>query len=307
MSKLLLTICAFTAALTGFLAARQSTARFENETIATRGAWQTQTQQLATMQTDQTELAGGIRSLNQALEEARAATADSPWIALRSNRADLLAPNLRERLLAELDVNWRLSPDYIVVTKQTLRDLGLKAVQDGHVTELAGRVFAIRPEERGQAEAALQQAQQAFANWVVTHVERTEPGGGLVAQYALPGDPKVSESIREEFHAALSVALGQERADLLRPSAEDWMRSFGLFDCGDKPTAMTVTLYQAGDEQRMKLEIQNWLGRGSILSRDLTDNSDADFPRIFRFTFPNGWADLAQREGFELPPGSQVQ
>jgi hypothetical protein len=28
---------------------------------------------------------------------------------------------------------------------------------------------------------------------------------------------------------------------------------------------------------------------------------DKDFPKAFRPIFPNGWADVAEREGFELP------
>jgi hypothetical protein len=307
MRKPVFTIVFLTAAVSGFLAARQSTARLGREANAARAAWQTQTQQLATTQAEQADLAGPIRSLKQSLAEIRAAAANTPWIALQSNRADHLAPDLRERLLEELDFNWQLSPDYVVVTKQTLRDLQLKAVQDGHLTELAARVLSVTPVERSQTEAALQQVKQAFSDWVLAHVERAEPGGDLVAQYTLPGDPATVKTISDSFATALSGALGSERAELLRPSAEDWMRSFGFFDCGDKPATLTVSYYQAAGEQRLKFEIQNWLGRGSSFSRDLTDDPNAEFPRVFRPLFPNGWAEVAKREGFELPmePGKK--
>ena len=31
------------------------------------------------------------------------------------------------------------------------------------------------------------------------------------------------------------------------------------------------------------------------------------FPEPFRCTFPNGWADVAKQEGFELPKEAQKQ
>src|SRR5262249_40958981 len=76
---------------------------------------------------------------------------------------------------------------------------------------------------------------------------------------------------------------------------------------GDTMT-MTVKRQLVGNEQRLKVEVldtgwdprQRWAGPVFL---DVTQGGW--FPPPFRPVFPNGWADVAKREGFELPAKSE--
>jgi hypothetical protein len=56
-----------------------------------------------------------------------------------------------------------------------------------------------------------------------------------------------------------------------------------------------------GDEVRLTTETSYDDGNTGTVSQDLYKSSKVAYPRNFHFIFPNGWADVAQREGFELP------
>jgi hypothetical protein len=69
---------------------------------------------------------------------------------------------------------------------------------------------------------------------------------------------------------------------------------------------MIVSHDLAENEQRLKIQL-NQESRNSR-SEDLwlgPKKGFAPFPRAFRILFPNGWADMAEREGFELPAEDQ--
>jgi hypothetical protein len=225
------------------------------------------------------------------------------WSALQTNRAGHLTPELRDSLLEELGFNWQSSPDFIVVSKDTVRDVHMAVIEgDGKLTDIAAIVLALTPGERVQVETAMQRVQAEGKDWASSHIERSEPKDDVVAQYTLPGDPTMS--ISNNFASGVFEALGRERAELILPSAENWMiSSTGIGDT--KPTTMTIKRYLAGNEQRLKVQIQ-WHD-GATQSQDLWLGPPwgIDFPEVFRSIFPNGWVDLAKREGFELPEKSQ--
>jgi len=286
----------------GFLTAPQSTTQLQHEANVTHEAWLAQTQLVAAVQTEQTGLIEHIRELKQALSEAPPVVENPLWSELNANRTGSLSPELRERLLAELGFNWQLSPDFIVVTKDTVRDMWMTAIQDGKLTDIAATVLALTPGERGQVEAAMQRVQSDFTDWASLHIERSEPKDDVVAQYTLPSDPAMS--ISNNFATGLSEALGQERAELILPTAGIRMRDIGIREV---PTTLIVKRYLAGGEQRLKVDVissfgtPNQSGYGSL--PDLA--SHPSFPPAFLPIFPNGWADVAKREGFELPKEAQ--
>ena len=64
-----------------------------------------------------------------------------------------------------------------------------------------------------------------------------------------------------------------------------------------KPTTLTVKRYPggAGPDARYTYQMES---DGGTMS---TEVYPKQFPEIFRPLFPNGWVDLAKREGFQLP------
>ena len=299
MNKILLALTFLGAGAGGLLTARQSTTQLQHEAKATREAWLAQTQIVAAAQSDQAGLTEHVRELKQALAQLPAVAESALWTALQINRTDRLPPELRERLLAELDFNWQSSADFIVVSKEAVHDIQMRVILRGKLTDMAATVLAMTPEERGQVEAAMQRVPTDFKDWALAHVERSEPKDDVVAQYTLPGDPAMSQSISDNLATGVFDALGKERAELILASASQWMSDIGLHG---KPGKIIVKRVLAGNEQRLKVEILYPLG--DTVSLDLTQYLRS-FPAAFRSIFPDGWADVAKREGFELPPEAQ--
>ena len=311
MNKILLALTLLAAGAGAFHSAHQYASQLQQKVRAADEAWQLHTQQLAAAQSEQATLTDRVRELKQNLAQSPAVTQSALWSALQTDRVDRLPPELRERLLEELGFNWQSAKDFIVVSKQTVRDLRMEAVRDGKLTDVTATVLALTPEERGQIEAAAERVMTDFKEWMLAHVERTEPKDDVLAQYALPKDPAMSRSISNSFAIAVFGALGRERAELILPSAQKWMKSMGLYDCDARPPRIFVKRSLKGNEQRLEIEITSQNGGGNTYSGELSNHPQwgfdpyGAFPRAFRIIFPNGWPDVARREGFELPEKSQ--
>lgn len=292
MNKILLALGILSAGASGFLTTRQSANQLQRQAEAVREAWLTQTQQVAAALSEQAALIQHVQQLKQTPEPLPVEPESELWAALATNRADHLPPALRERVFEELELNWRSSSDFVWVTKQTLRELNLRAVTDGKLSEVAGTVYALSPEERVQVEWALQQVPTYFREWVVARVERIEPKDDVLAHYTLPLDPTFS--VTNKVATALANAVGRDRGELILRAVRQSMWELNL---GRKPSSLIVRREQSGGESRLKLEAwdMKFAGYTGFLP-------DCRFPEAFRPLFSNGWADLAVREGFELPP-----
>jgi len=303
MNKILLALTILSAGAGGFLTARQSTTQLQHEASVARESWLLQTQQLASVQTEQADLAGRIRGLKASLAQSPPVAENALWSMLQTNRADELPPELRQRVLEELGFNWQASPDFIVVTKRTVRDTGAWMLRNGKLSEVAATILAMTPEERGQVEAAIQQAQMEFNDWALAHVERRERTDGELAHYYLPGDPAMVQSIRTNIAAGILAALGKERAKIMQGSVSSWMSdNVGL---GTKGATLYILRELVGNDPRLKAEKLNSDKRASGIGISSGYFPEFDLPGTFRPIFPNGWADVAEREGFELPKESQ--
>lgn len=313
MNKILLALTILSAGAGTFLSARQSTTRLQHEAQATREAWLAQTQRVAVAQSDQAGLSNRVRELNQVLAQPQGVEESALWSALQTNGAGHLTPELRASLLEELGFNWQSSPDFIMVSKEAVRELGLRVIGNkGNVTDIAATVLSVTPGERDQVEAAMLQVQtvgkewassQDAKDWASSHIERSEPKDNVVAQYSLPGDPPMLQSLSNDLASAVSDAVGRQRAELIMPSAANWtLMSTGIYS---RPTTMTVRRHPVGDEPRLNVQIV-W-GGGAFDSGDLWLGPPwgMNFPEVFRPIFPDGWADLAKREGFAWPEEPQ--
>lgn len=299
MNRILLAVTILGAGTGGFLTARQSTTQLRHAANATKEAWLAQAQLLAAAQKEQADLHAQVREQKEALAQGPTPSANPLWSALQTNNVDHLSPELRERLLQELELNWRSAGDFIVVSKDALREAQMQAVDEGQLSEVAAVVLAMTPTERARVEAALKRSRTDFNHWALAHTQRIEPKEDVVAQYALERDAAMSLGLSNTFFTEVFAALGRQRTELLLPSVQSWMALSGFV--GGDPMTMTIKRYLNEKEQRLKLLFS--VGQpGQAGGSNWGDLPQCRFPPAFRPVFPNGWSDVAKREGFELPP-----
>lgn len=291
MKKVLLSLTILCAGAGAFHLGRLSTGHLQEEAGTLRQAWMDETQRLATAQAEGAGLAERVGELKRTLAATKPARENELWSALQTNRADRLPEDLQERLREEFSFSWQSFQDYILVSKPTVSNLRLRVLQpDGKLNDVAATTLAITPEERGQLEAAIEQVKTDFKDWALTHVQRAEPADDVVASYSLPG----AGSIRTNFFTAASGAIGRERTELIRDTAGTWMQEMGV---SARSTKLTIRREMVGDEARLKAELRED-GRDRTFYLPLASQG---FPKALLPLFPNRWADLAAREGFELP------
>lgn len=296
MNKIFLALVILGAGTGGFVAARHSTINLQREASATRESWIVQTQALSDAQSESARLAERIGELKQNLRQAEAAVNHNRlWSVLETNRTGHLSPDLREHLLEELAFNWNSSEAFIVVSKETLLDLHIRTIGQrppwkGKLTDPAAAALSLTLQERSQIETAMERVTKEVKDWAISHTERSEPRGDVLAQYTVQGFP--AESINTNFFTDLFSAIGKERTELIRPYAGVWMNGLS-----DKPMTMIIKRFSEGDQQVLK---------ASVRPQNQTFNRipQLSFPQAFLPLFPNGWADVAEREGFELPEES---
>ncbi|HWQ92004.1 MAG TPA: hypothetical protein VN673_10060, partial [Clostridia bacterium] len=199
-----------------------------------------------------------------------------------------------EQLLAELGFNWNTTGDYLVVSKTTLSTTTLGGMEGARISDAACQVLAITPAERNTIEATTQQLAAEYDAWAQAQIQREEPTGDIVAKYSIPTDPAFSLSLSNRFVDTLRSTLGEERSSLLKKYSYSWMNDIGVFR--DDPVTLTVKRYMAGNVPRFNMELRQ--NRGGM-SCDVSPWQPLPIP--FRPIFPGGWADLARREGFDLP------
>lgn len=300
MKKIFLALLLLAAGAGAFHAARQYSAKVRQGLLAANESWQSHTRQLAAAQAEHAALAERIRELRQMLAQSRGTTGSAVWTALQTNRADQLPPELRRMTLEELGFDWRTSPDFVIVTKQAVREVGMLGVRrSGQLTDAATGALALTPEERSQVAAAMERVKTDLTDWLVAHLERKEPADDVLAHYTLPKDTNAALVVSRAFAARLAEAVGRERTDIIMPAAREWMQSIGVFDLDTKPALMRVIRRWQGDEVRLSSVTSQDDGWQTV-TQPLGKGGNS-YPRSFHYVFPNGWQDIATREGFELP------
>ncbi len=301
MKKILLALTILSAGAAAFHLGRLSTGHLQEETGTLRQAWMDETQQLAAAQAEGAGLTGRVGELKRTLSATRPARENGLWSALQTNRADRLPEDLQERLREEFSFSWPSFQDYIVVSKATVGNLRLRVLQtDGKLNDVAATTLVITPEERAGLEAAIERTKTDFKDWVLAHVQRAEPADDVVASYSLPGDTNSMRRINTNFFAAVAQTVGQQRTEFIRDTALTWLSEMGV---SQRSTTLTIRREVVGDGQRLKVELrENGRDRSAYLPL-----GDQAFPKALQPLFPNRWADLAEREGFELPAPLEKQ
>jgi len=285
-----------------FCGLRSATKTDRGEAAVQAEALLTHTQSFARTLIERTELDEHVRELKQRLAATATNFAQRRADALVPRSGHILTPTQREVLLAEFGFNWNSTGDYLVVSKQTLRSISLDGVKGNKLAKVVCDVLAIRPEERATIEATMQQVAAGYKSWAESHVQREEPSGDVVAQYTMPAEAKISQSLSNNYVNGILTTLGKERGDLMEDYSRDWMVALGMNRAGSSSgdTTIIVKRYQAGDEMRLGFELRQ---AGGTMSTDVSPWQP--FPEAFKPLFPGGWKDLAAREGFELPKDFQ--
>jgi hypothetical protein len=258
-----------------------------------------QSQGITQLQMEREQLIERVRKAKQDL--ARSTGISVPPLAARIVRAcdgDGLSRDEREQLLSELGFNWHTTGDFVIVSKSSLPGITFNGMKGSAPTDVARAVLAITPEENAALETLAQRLTADYRSWAKSHIQREEPGGDVVAKYSLIADPTFSQGLTDAFVNGVLSALGQERGELLRDYAYHWMSEHGMKSVGvlETGTSLVVKRYRSGDEARLSFELRRG---GGTMSADVSPRQP--FPESFSPLFPNGWKDLAQREGFELP------
>lgn len=298
MKRLLIALAIFAAAAGIFCSLKAATEKLRIETRAGQDAWQLQTQKIAQISIEHTQLERHLEDLNQQVAAAREADPGRTAGGSVPKPGAKLSPKEREKLLAELGLNWNSTGDYVVVSKETLRDIRLSAVRKNKLTGVAGDVLAMTPDERASINATLQSVAADFQAWAQAHVQSGEPSGDVLAKYTLPADPQFMQSLSNTYVSGVFNTLGQERGELMEGYSSQWMSEVGLSDTGTSqdPITLTVKRYQSDDQSRLGYEFS--YGGGSM-SADVSPWQAV--PEPFQSLFPGGWADIAKQAGFALP------
>jgi hypothetical protein len=272
---------------------------------------------LGTLRTRQVELTNGIardeadqaalRRTVSAQKAQRALTDVEPrfspallsWL-LASNYANIpekLIPELRTSLDLPIDA----SSDFVLVSKPSLRVLRPSAPgrNDKLPDSLAG-LLSLSDEQRQQVEAALSGARREFADWAKQNLQREEPQGELV-RYTIPQAEGGSDSITNRLMANLSDVLGPERTEQFYRLAESWFEIENGY-LGGVTNTLSVLRRTSRDGQPSLFYHLTRAGANSSMGEGPGPIRSQFFPPAWRNVFPGGWAEVAQREGFELPP-----
>lgn len=317
MKRALLAILILATGTTVFCALRNATANAQQELTTQTSAWQIQTQQLAQLRLERQQFFERWNDTKQLL------AAQPPLPALTQLAEKILSgaalENLStvesEQLLAELGFSWTTTGEYLIVSKKSLAGISFDGMKGMKLTAVARAVLAITPAEQAAIEAMTQQLSAARVAWAKEHVQRTEPRGDVLAQYSLSVDREFSQSQRTIFTNGIFSALGEQRGQWLQDHSIDWMTDVGLRtgpefteaaakllgsspppEFETPPTTLTVERYKSGDTWRMNFTLKQ---AGNSMTTSVSPWQP--FPEAFKPLFPNGWADLAKAEGFELP------
>jgi len=289
--RLIIALIILTAGSTVFCALQSSSERWRSESAAAREACQAETQLIAQAQIERQSLTKRAHELQQEVAATPSVKSPPDMVTLSASN---LPPALREQLLEELGFKWDISKDYLIISKDTLRNVHLNPLRGTQVTEVAADVFAMTKQERTGVEAAAQRVLEQRKQWLTEHIERREPIKDEVAHYVVPIDKSLSENMKAEFERGINAALGPERAELLSDYAYTWMMHAGLN--ATVSTDFTVRRESGRTDSTYVWSLKN--PDGSSSTQGLTPYQ---FPEVLRPLFPKGWADLAEREGFKLP------
>lgn len=297
MKRIVIVLAIFAAGASLFCSLKAGTERLRFETRSAQNALETQTRDFAQLSIERTQLEQHVEELNQEVATARQSDPGAAADSAVPKPGAILSPQQREKLLAELGLNWNSTGDYVVVSKETLRGISLGAMKNNKLTGVANDVLAITSDERASINTTLQRVAADYQAWAQSHLQHEEPSGDVI-KYTLPADPQFSQTLSNTFVSTVFDTLGQERGQLLEGYSWQWMTDRGLAGNAnpDYPITLTLKQRQSGDQTQIGYEFIN---AGGTMSSEVSPWQP--IPEPFQALFPGGWPDIAKQAGFTLP------
>lgn len=300
MKRIALACILLTAGVIGLsrLAHRIDHARFELR--QTQAACRKQTEDLALLREGKVWLTAELAKRREQLRSvAPTPPLDLDLIACltKTNGLATMPAEVRDRLVEELGLDWHASKDFVLVSKDILKELSLTPVNNVRLSEVACAVLAITPEERGYLESALVETQQALLDWASTNLKRAEPSGDDLVKLTLPANPELAQSLTNRLFSAMDTVLGHQRSRMLQHYAQTWLQDdMGCF--GGIASSLTIKR-RAGTTDELYFELSlngswNGTGLGRIHSGPIV--LEGTIPSLFHKLFPGSWRQIALPE-----------
>ena len=197
------------------------------------------------------------------------------------------------QLREQLGIGWDASPDYVLVSKQAIKDVWYDKLKyaGSTVSDDSVNLLNLSPEEKSAVKAALARAMEG--QW--THVENTPPAGDVVAEITIvPPDPAFDAAASNAFTADIISIIGDDRASLFLNDA--WRELRGDL-APSQPKTLTIRQTTTDGQADLVCEIKEG---DQVSTAPVRYGNYPNFPVMQ--LFPGGWQAMANTMNFDLPP-----
>lgn len=297
MKRIILALMILLLAGVCFYGLSQRAGHVRRRLVTAQAGLLTQTRRLEEIQADRAALESKVHDLKRALLSTEPVMPVDLAISeiIRTNGLSCLSKEMRQEFLARLGFIWDSSDDYVLVHKAALKGVRPNLLKMERLADVPCAVLAITPEERQQVDAAFAKSWDEFGVWAKTNIYREGRSGDMLVSLTIPGSDEVARRLTNDLSSAIASDIGAERAELLGSFAYDWLR-ISAANFADVTNTLTV-LQRHDDSGRPELLYQQ---RGRVSGAPSKIDPEK-FPPAWKTVFPGGWAEVAQREGFELP------
>ncbi|MEO7300144.1 MAG: hypothetical protein ABI042_16390 [Verrucomicrobiota bacterium] len=308
MKKIIFALAVFVITGIGFVALSNVSNRRQQQLNTHQADWLVRNQQLDQIQAEHATLATQVRDLKRKLQRSLGATPIDPGLAefLLSNDIKLATPETQERILANFGSGENSSDNYVLVSKAALTNSVLKPLKNfpntEKLTDAVRGVLAITPEERQSVESIFAEAFDALGDWAKANVQREAESGDMLARYTIPADSAFAQMQTNKLFSNISAVIGEERGELMRKFFQH-NRIYSDGGIGDGTNILSIHRISASPGFGYRAG-RKW-DRSETINTYPEPIKPNRFPAAFRFIFPGGWEELAQREGWELPKDFQ--
>ena len=297
---IIITLTSLSALILGLLRARESALLEVPVGLKARQAEFTSA--LAQEQVEQASLRQAIAAQQgQALlasQLPRLSPALTDW--LLATNFSKLPHSLVAELRASLALPPNLSADCVLISKPSLQALQPRGPgRDDKLPDALCGILSLSPDQRQDIEAALSDSHAEFSDWAKQNLQRQGPQGDELVRYTIPPND-AANAITNRLMAKLSETLGDERTELFYQFADGWFEVQNGYLGTVTNTLSVLRKVDDHGQPRFLYHLtregpQSSLGEGPNLIQPQF------FPPAWLNVFPGGWAEVARREGFDLP------
>jgi hypothetical protein len=213
---------------------------------------------------------------------------------IRTNGLACVPGEMRSAFLAGLGFTWDSSDQYVLVHKATLKGVRPNLFKMGKLADQPCALLSITTEERQQVDAAFANSWDEFAAWAKVNIQRDGPSGQMLVRFTIPGSTQIAQILTNHLFSNIAGAIGSERAELLGSFAGGWLQTSAPYFAGLTNSLAVLQQPDAGGKSAL---VCRRCGRAEIT----TTIDPHYFPPPWEKIFPDGWTEIAQREGFQLP------